>query len=98
MTRATSESADGPPSYRIEFAPRAARQFRSLTLAVQARLAPRIDALATDPRPGAAVRMAGTEDEIYRIRVGDYRVIYEIRDATLLVLVVKIGHRREIYR
>lgn len=42
--------------------------------------------------------MAGTDDELYRIRVGDYRVIYEIRDDALLVLVVKIGHRREIYR
>jgi mRNA interferase RelE/StbE len=57
----------------------------------QERLQPKIDALATEPRPIGVIKLAGEED-LYRIRVGDYRIIYSIQDAQLLVLVVKIGH------
>ena len=53
--------------------------------------------LANDPRPPGCDKLAGVEN-LYRIRVGDYRVVYQIRDEMLLVLVVKIGHRREVYR
>lgn len=53
-------------------------------------------ALHEDPRPTGSVKLAGTE--LWRIRVGDYRVIYEVRDAILVVLVIKVGHRREVYR
>ena len=84
-------------SYRIEFAPRAEREFHALSRDVQRRLAPRIDSLGRDPRPRGAKKMAG-EDELYRLRVGDYRVLYQIRDRLLVVLVVTIGHRREVYR
>jgi mRNA interferase RelE/StbE len=57
----------------------------------------RIDALAEDPRPQGIEKLSA-EDNLYRIRSGDYRVIYEIRDAELLILVAKVGHRREVYR
>ena len=57
----------------------------------------RILALAEEPRPPAAVKMQGPEG-YYRVRVGDYRVVYAIEDDVLLVLVVRIGHRREVYR
>lgn len=53
--------------------------------------------LATDPRPQGSVKLQGG-DELYRVRVGDYRIVYQIEDAVLVVLVVQIGHRREIYR
>jgi len=53
--------------------------------------------LGENPRPVGCVKLAGP-DALYRIRVGDYRIIYQIRDSELLVLVVVIGHRREIYR
>ena len=53
--------------------------------------------LEAEPRPPGSLKMKGDAD-IYRVRVGDYRVIYEIRDAILLVVVVKIGDRRDIYR
>ena len=62
---------------------------------------PRIDtairALAQEPRPKGCIQMAGHSDT-YRIRVGDYRILYRIQDDVLVVLVVRIGHRREVYR
>jgi mRNA interferase RelE/StbE len=53
--------------------------------------------LAEDPRPVGSTKLQGS-DNLYRIRVSDYRVIYAIQDAVLIVLVVEIGHRREVYR
>ncbi len=83
--------------YRIEFNSRAARAFRNLAPDVQRRLDPAIRALAENPRPPGCVKLSG-EDSLWRIRMGDYRVLYQVRDAALLVLVVRVGHRREIYR
>jgi mRNA interferase RelE/StbE len=83
--------------YRIEFVKQAAKQFKALPNQEQQRLKPKIDALAKDPRPTGIVKLSG-QDDLYRIRVGNYRVIYSIQDNQLLVLVVKIGHRRDIYR
>jgi len=56
-----------------------------------------IDALAENPRPPGSLKLQGN-DELYRVRVGDYRIIYQIQDRVLLVLVVEIGNRRDIYR
>lgn len=83
--------------YRVEFAPAAVREFRSLSPDVQRRLRPRIDALAVEPRPREATALKGGEG-IFRLRIGDYRILYEVRRAVLLVLVIRIGHRREVYR
>jgi mRNA interferase RelE/StbE len=83
--------------YRIEFAPRAARQFEALPQAVKSRMRPRIEALAKNPRPPGAKRLQGKVPYL-RIRAGDYRVVYHIRDDRLLVLIVMVGHRREVYR
>ncbi|MFH0795310.1 MAG: type II toxin-antitoxin system RelE/ParE family toxin [bacterium] len=83
--------------YRVEFTPSARREFLKLSDAVVVRLAPRILALGKNPRPAGSKKLSVQED-IYRIRIGDYRVLYEIQDKVLVVLVVKVGHRREIYR
>lgn len=56
----------------------------------------RIQALADDPRPVGAEKLSGQER--YRIRQGDYRILYEIEDQILRIMVVKIGHRRDVYR
>ncbi|WP_370452586.1 type II toxin-antitoxin system RelE/ParE family toxin [Corallococcus sp. CA054B] len=56
----------------------------------------RIDALATEPRPVGAEKLKGSD--YLRIRIGDYRVIYQVEDGRLVVLIVELGHRREIYR
>lgn len=83
--------------YRIEFAPAAVRQFSKLPHEAQRRIAPHIDALAEQPRPESAKRLVANE-ELWRIRVGSHRVVYAVEDERLLVLVVKLGHRRDVYR
>jgi mRNA interferase RelE/StbE len=84
-------------SYQIEFVKQAAKQFKTLSTQEQERLQAKIDALASEPRPVGVVKLVGEED-LYRIRVGDYRVIYVIQDNLLLILILKIGHRRDVYR
>ena len=84
-------------SYKITFAPSASREFKKLTKELQLRLRPAIDALAVEPRPNGATKLAGQTD-LYRIREGDYRIVYTVQDAVLVVVVVAIGDRKEIYR
>jgi len=84
-------------SYSIEFSNPAAKKFKSLPFQNQEQLKIKIDALSTDPRPDGIVKLIG-EDNLYRLRVGDYRIIYALQDKKLVVLIVKIGHRREVYR
>ena len=83
--------------YRIVFSSLAERCFRKLERPVQERLRKAIDALAANPRPIGARKLMGEKD-LYRVRSGNYRVVYQVRDRVLLVLVIRIGHRREIYR
>lgn len=84
-------------TYKVEFSAPADRQLSRLPLRLQARLVRRVDRLAEEPRPTECRKLAGRTNR-YRIRVGDYRVIYEVRDDVLLVLVLRLGHRREVYR
>ena len=84
-------------AYAIEFSPGAEREFRKLAREIQLSLRPRIEALANQPRPTGAKKLKG-RDGLWRIRVGDYRIIYEVRDRILVVLVVRVAHRREVYR
>lgn len=83
--------------YGVEFRPAAFKQLQGLGHRERRRIVRRIEALAEDPRPGG-VRKLADSDSTYRIRIGDYRVIYDVLDDRLLVLVVKVGHRRDIYR
>lgn len=82
--------------YRIEFTSSARKQFKALPAQVLPRIDRAILALRDDPRPPGVVKMQGFE-KLWRIRVGDYRVVYEIRDQILLVLVVRLGHRKDVY-
>lgn len=84
-------------AYAVEISPGAEREFRKLDHETQRRLRPRIEALASEPRPAGAKKLKGRED-LWRIRAGDYRIVYEVRDRILVVLVVRIAHRREVYR
>ncbi len=84
-------------AYAVEVAPTAEREFRKLTRAVQLSLRPRIDALAYDPRPAGAKKLKGLGD-LWRIRAGDYRIVYQIRNQSLVILIVRGAHRREVYR
>jgi mRNA interferase RelE/StbE len=85
------------PAPRIELKPSAAKDLGRLPREVQVRIARRLDQLGQDPRPHGCEKVEGEED-LYRVRVGDYRLIYAVQDKVLLVLVVKIGNRREVYR
>jgi mRNA interferase RelE/StbE len=84
-------------AYTIEFSRSADREFRKLPLQIQSRLRPRIESLSLNPRPTDAKKLAGKE-YAWRIRVGDYRVVYEVHDRILYVLLVRVAHRREVYR
>jgi mRNA interferase RelE/StbE len=83
--------------YRIEFVKQSAKQLKSLPAEDQQRIKIKIDALAEVPRPDGVVKLTG-EDNLYRIRVRNYRIIYSIQDGQLLILVLKIGHCRDIYQ
>ena len=83
--------------FRVVFDSTARKQFLRLDRPVQIRLLPHIQALADNPRPPGVVKMAGAENQ-WRVHMGDWRIIYAIFDRELIVLVVKLGHRREIYR
>jgi mRNA interferase RelE/StbE len=92
------EKATQAVSYKITVASAAKKFLKRLDDAsLGSSLAKAIDGLSQNPRPPGSAKLEGREDR-HRIRVGDYRVIYQIRDSELVVLVVKIGHRREIYR
>lgn len=82
--------------YAVEFLPSAARALSKLERTVQRRISRRIDRLAGDPRADA-VKLRGADD-VWRARVGDYRILYVIEDQRLVVVVVRVAHRREAYR
>jgi len=83
--------------YRIEFSPKAERQFKTLPKEIQIRLKHRIDTLAVNPFPRGVKRLSAEED-LYRIRTGDYRMIYQVQGKALLILILKLGHRKDVYR
>lgn len=84
-------------TYRVTLAPTAARQLRGFDPQVRRRVQAAVDLLADDPRPPSAKRLVGGAGE-WRVRTGDYRIVYEVEDDRLLVLVVAMGHRRDVYR
>ena len=83
-------------SYSLEIKRSAAKELAQLPPKDRGRIVARIQALAEDPRPVGAEKLSGQER--YRIRQGDYRILYEIEDQVLRIMVVKIGHRRDVYR
>lgn len=83
-------------SYQVIFSRGALKQLSKLPLGLQVRIQTKVDELAIEPRPNGVKKLAN--DELYRIRVGSYRIIYQIQDDVLLVNIVKIKHRREVYR
>jgi mRNA interferase RelE/StbE len=84
-------------TYRVTFTTSAARQLRKLDPQARRRIQAAIELLSTDPRPPAATQLVGGGGE-WRVRTGDYRIVYEIDDGELLVLVLAVDHRRDVYR
>ena len=83
--------------YRIEFKRSAAKALKQLPKPDRRRIRDKIDSLAENLPDPATTKMKG-DNPFHRVRVGDYRIIYEIQEDTLLILVLKIGHRKEVYR
>ena len=83
--------------YSIEFKPQAARFIAAQSKKIQRQLIAHIEALTVNPRP-ANSKLLYAKEKLYRIRSGDYRIIYQIQDKKLLVVIVRIGSRKDIYR
>jgi mRNA interferase RelE/StbE len=84
-------------NYRVEVSLAAVRQLRKLDPVALRRVQAAVELVANDPRPRGASKLVGG-DGAWRVRTGDYRIVYEIHDDVVLVLVLAAGRRREIYR
>ena len=83
--------------YRVEFTPAAARDLKKLDRQTQKRLSGVIDGLGENPRPNSVVALQG-DSSILRIRSGAYRILYRIEDRVLMIIIIRIGHRKDVYR
>ena len=83
--------------YSVEIARRAIKSIAKLPRTEQQRIRAAIELLADEPRPPGCVVLSG-EDSAYRVRVGDYRIVYEVIDTRLVIQVVRVGHRRDVFR
>ena len=84
-------------SYRVEIAKSATKDLREIDRKWIPKIVASMEALESDPRPSGCKKLMGS-DHTYRLRIGDYRVVYDIHDEVLVVLVVRIRHRRDVYR
>lgn len=82
--------------YELKFAARATRDLRGVPKTTVRRIMQCIRALQDDPRPPGARKLIGQES--YRVRQGDYRIVYTVLDAILVVEVIRVGHRSDVYR
>lgn len=82
--------------YTVLYRPATEKQLSRLDSGMLARIGEAVAGLADNPRPFGSLKMSGCD--LYRIRVGNYRIVYEIHDRTVTVIVVEIGHRKDIYR
>jgi len=83
-------------SYKLLIKPSAVKELEALPAKDRRRLVGRLQKLSSEPRPPGSEKLSG--HDLYRIRQGNYRVLYSVEDLALIVLVIKIGHRREVYR
>lgn len=84
-------------AYRIEVTAQAEKALDKIPNPYRRRIARAIDGLVRAPRPAGCVKLAG-QDSAYRIRVGDYRIVYEIIDRVLTIYIVRVAHRKDVYR
>jgi mRNA interferase RelE/StbE len=83
-------------THRVILSPAAARELRKLDRGAATRVVRTLEVLADQPRPPAATPLVGRAG-VWRVRTGDYRLLYEIHDDELLVLVIRVSHRRDVY-
>jgi len=82
--------------YTIEFKPKAIKQLRKLPKPIISKISTQIDQLTNNPYPNGCKKLVGS-DTSYRIRIGDYRVVYTVFGNALIIQIIKIGHRKDIY-
>jgi mRNA interferase RelE/StbE len=87
----------GPRPYTVQVSKRARKELEKLPTKVQAELAPVLRALAVDPRPEGCKKLKGYDD-LWRVAAGEYRILYTIEDRIVLVTVVRIADRKDVYR
>lgn len=85
-------------NWQIEFLPVARNELLSLRTPIRDRIRAAIRTLAEDPTPGESIAMKGKGTGLYRLRVGTYRVVYRIQGERVRVLIIRAGHRSEVYR
>ena len=85
------------PRYIVRLKPSADKEIKALPVATQSRIVAAINRLADNPRPRGCAKLQRSDDR-WRIRVGDYRVVYTIMVDQLIVTVVRVGHRKDVYR
>jgi mRNA interferase RelE/StbE len=83
-------------SYELFIKPSASKEIEALSKQERRRIVAKIASLSRDPRPPNCEKLSGQDR--YRLRQGNYRILYEIQDLALVVVVVKVGHRRDVYR
>ena len=83
-------------NYKLYIKPSAVNEIESLPKKDRIRVIQKIQGLTTDPRPPGCEKLTG--DDKYRVRQGRYRIVYSIKDDELVVIVVKVGHRKDIYK
>jgi mRNA interferase RelE/StbE len=93
------DDAEGanPRTYKITLTPAAVRGLDRLSRSVFLRVDARVQALAANPRPAGCIKLQGVSD-LYRIRAGDHRIVYQIQDAMLIIVVVDVDDRKDVYR
>lgn len=84
-------------NYSIEVSSTAEKQLRKLSQKDQINVLKRIQELSSEPRPNRSRKLRG-QDNIYRVRVGNYRILYSIENKLLIIIILKVGHRRDVYR
>lgn len=85
-------------SYRVEFTAAAARGWRDLAQQAKERLGAAVSALAESPRPPGSAALRGDLQGLFRLRVGDWRIVYEVDEAARLVTVTELAHRSKVYK
>lgn len=84
-------------SYKLLIKPSAAKEIELAPKKDRLRIVKRIQELSSDPRPSGCEKLSGHDDK-YRVRQGTYRIVFTISDSRLVICVVKVGHRKEVYR
>ncbi|MFY0602296.1 MAG: type II toxin-antitoxin system RelE/ParE family toxin [Cyclobacteriaceae bacterium] len=84
--------------YEITFKKKAGKELAQLPSVVLPKVVSGIDDLASDPRPSGSKKLKGSDEDMWRIRIGDYRVIYVVEDEIKIVNIRKVGHRKDVYR